>query len=125
MRDVDAGEAVSPDMKKRRADGAGGYHAINGPLGNYGGKPLGDVFLAPVEGASPNPANPYGRAPLPEPGTVARSQSGPMPPPLRPSASTSWLDKDFPNRCNNSLDACRRWGWPCPLASIACPRSGR
>ncbi|RDA85349.1 hypothetical protein CP532_1245 [Ophiocordyceps camponoti-leonardi (nom. inval.)] len=87
-------EPVSPGTKRRRADGAGGYH----PVSRYSDLPLAD-------GLPPNPVLSFARTPsntLPELGNLARSQSGPMPPPpptaasLRPhSASAPWLaEKD-------------------------------
>ncbi|RDA93795.1 hypothetical protein CP533_6354 [Ophiocordyceps camponoti-saundersi (nom. inval.)] len=91
-------EPVSPGTKRRRADGAGGYHAVS----RYSDLPLAD-------GLPPNPILSYARTPttLPELGNLARSQSGPMPPPpptttaIRPhSASAPWLaEKDRRQSC--------------------------
>ncbi|KND94160.1 Repressor of filamentous growth 1 [Tolypocladium ophioglossoides CBS 100239] len=103
VRDVDSSDPLSPEMKRRRANTAGSYHAINGPLGSYGSRQRGDLTLTPTEGP-PNPLQSYARTPLPELGNLTRSQSGPMPPPLRPSVSTSWLGKDQQNRRHSGFD---------------------
>ena len=104
VRDVESSEPLSPEMKRRRANGAGGYHAINGPLGTYLSRRTGELSLTLAEGAHPNPLQSYARTPLPELGSLTRSQSGPMPPPLRPSASTSWLDNDQQSRRHSGFD---------------------
>ncbi|POR38139.1 Repressor of filamentous growth 1 [Tolypocladium paradoxum] len=102
--DVDNSEPSSPEMKRRRANGAGGYHAIIGSLGAYGSTQLGGLSLTSTEGAPSNPLQSYARTPLPELGSLTRSQSGPMPPPLRPSVSTCWLDKDQQNLRHSGFD---------------------
>lgn len=103
-RDVDNSEPSSPEIKRRRADAAGGYHAINGSLGSYGSRQPRDLSLTPTEGVPPNPLQSYARTPLPKLGSLTRSQSGPMPPPLRPSGSTSWLENDQQNRRHSGFD---------------------
>ncbi|PNY26633.1 Repressor of filamentous growth 1 [Tolypocladium capitatum] len=90
-------EPSSPEMKRRRANDAGGYHGISG-------RQSGDLSLTPT-GARPKP---YARTSLPELGSLTRPPSGPMPPPQRPSASTSWLEMDQQNRRHSGFDASLR-----------------
>ncbi|KAF4512292.1 hypothetical protein G6O67_001453 [Ophiocordyceps sinensis] len=122
FRDVDSSDPMSPEMKRRRADGAGGYHAINGTLGAYGGKQLGDFPLTPTEGLAPSQMPPFARATLPELGGLPRSQSGPMPPPLRPTPSASWLDTDPHGRRHSGFDESLRLP---PLHTSLSPSSSR
>ncbi|PHH70845.1 hypothetical protein CDD83_5332 [Cordyceps sp. RAO-2017] len=64
VRDVEKSEPMSPEMKRRRADGAGAYHVINGPpLGSYAAaKPPGaDLCLTPTDGLAANPLHAVAR----------------------------------------------------------------
>ncbi|KAF4591554.1 HMG box transcription factor [Ophiocordyceps camponoti-floridani] len=121
VRDLEPPESGSPDSKRRRADGAGGYHSVS----RYGS--ASDLPLA--DGLPPNPILSYARTPnkLPELGSLARSQSGPMPPPptaLRPqSASAPWLvDKDLTSRRHSCFDESLRLP---PLQSPLSPSPAR
>lgn len=122
VRDVEGGEPISPEMKRRRADGAGGYHAISGPVGAYGGKQHVDFPLTPTEGLAPSQMPPFARATLPELGGLPRSQSGPMPPPLRPAPSSLWLDTDPHGRRHSGFDESLRLP---PLQTSVSPSSSR
>lgn len=89
--DAGGGEPTSPGMKRRRANDAGGYHAISGSLGGYISRKPRDPSLTRADGLPP----------LPELPSLPRSQSGPMPPPFRP---TSWLEQDHQSRRHSGYD---------------------
>ncbi|KAG6009260.1 hypothetical protein E4U21_002864 [Claviceps maximensis] len=94
VRDVDHGEPNSPEMKRRRANGTGSYHAITGAPGAYTIRPPPDLRRSPPR-ATPNFMRYYAGTTLPDLVSLPRSQSGPMPPPLRPTGSSSWAaDKE-------------------------------
>ncbi|KAJ6441923.1 SNF2 family helicase [Purpureocillium lavendulum] len=76
----------------------------------------------PRRGNKPQSAHAYVRTPLPELGNLPRSQSGPMPPPFRPSPSTSWLEKDPQNRRHSGFDESLRLP---PLQSSVPPSPSR
>ncbi|ODA81607.1 hypothetical protein RJ55_00107 [Drechmeria coniospora] len=99
VRDVHDGEPSSPDIKRRRANDAGGYHAVNG---SYVRRQSMDSSPATTERAPRTLMQSYARIPLPEIGHLTRSQSGPMPPPLRPAAL--WLEQDAQNRRHSCFD---------------------
>ncbi|KAG6008940.1 hypothetical protein E4U43_000079 [Claviceps pusilla] len=89
VRDVEQGEQNSPEMKRRRANGTGSYHAITGALGAYTIRPPPDLRRTPPQ-AAPSSMRYYAGTTLPDLVSLPRSQSGPMPPPLRPTGSSSW-----------------------------------
>ncbi|KAG5917023.1 hypothetical protein E4U42_007410 [Claviceps africana] len=94
VRDIEQGEPSSPEMKRRRANGTGGYHAITGAPGAYTIRPPPDLGRTPPQG-NHNPMRYYAGTTLPDLVSLPRSQSGPMPPPLRPTGSSSWAaDKE-------------------------------
>ncbi|KAL3960163.1 hypothetical protein ACCO45_005280 [Purpureocillium lilacinum] len=122
VRDVESGEPTSPGMKRRRANDAGGYHPINGSLSGYVSRKPGEPAVARTDGPPQTPAHAFVRTPLPELGGLPRSQSGPMPPPFRPSPSTSWLEKDSSNRRHSGFDESLRLP---PLQSSVPPSPSR
>lgn len=87
---------TSPDLKRRRANGAGSYHAVAGTPGAYTIRPPSELRRTPPE-APTNVLRPYaGGTLLPELASLPRSHSGPMPPPLRPPGSSPWaVDKEL------------------------------
>lgn len=105
FRDLDHEEQPSPEMKRRRANGAGGYHIVNGVLGaGYGGRQIREGPLTPTEAPPPASIRTYPPSSLPDLGALKRSQSGPMHPPLQPMASPSWVDKDRAHRRHSGFD---------------------
>ncbi|KHO01947.1 HMG box transcription factor [Metarhizium album ARSEF 1941] len=106
VRDVEPSEPSSPESKRRRANGAGGYHAIAGSTGAYTTRPppppdLGRTLPESTAGLMRH----YVGTTLPDLASLPRSQSGPMPPPLRPPASSAWsLDKEPLNRRHSGFD---------------------
>lgn len=105
VRDVEKSEPSSPEIKRRRANGAGGYHAIAGTHGAYTTRPPPpDLRRTPPDGAAGLMRH-YAATTLPDLASLPRSQSGPMPPPLRPPGSSSWsLDKEPLNRRHSGFD---------------------
>ncbi|KAJ3497899.1 hypothetical protein NLG97_g1547 [Lecanicillium saksenae] len=95
-------DPTSPDAKRRRANGAGNYHAVSRLHGTFGdGTP--DSMRTSPEGG-PYPAmRPYPHSSLPELSTIPRSHSGPMPPPPRPPGGTPWTDQE-PVRRHSGFD---------------------
>ncbi|KAG6130498.1 hypothetical protein E4U38_004427 [Claviceps purpurea] len=92
MRDGEHGDPMSPEMKRRRANGTGGFHAVTGALGAYTIRPPPD--LGRTSTGSSSSMGYYPGTTLPDLASLPRSQSGPMPPPLRPSHSSSWSSSD-------------------------------
>lgn len=80
----------SPEMKRRRANESGSYHPVNGFFhGSFSGGQSRDHNRVASDGGQHGAAiKPF--APLPELGSITRSQSGPMPPPPRPGSLGSW-----------------------------------
>jgi hypothetical protein len=83
-RDMDDYEPETPEMKRRRFNSTGGYHAVSSP----------GARAMSMGAAHPRP---YPVTPLPEP-HFPRSKSGPMPPPPRPAAGGSWSDQEYRGR---------------------------
>ncbi|KAG6022901.1 hypothetical protein E4U41_002136 [Claviceps citrina] len=103
VRDVEQGEGNSPETKRRRANGSGSYHAITGPPGAYTIRPPSDPRRTPSEGSSGFMRYHAGTT-LPDLVSLPRSQSGPMPPPLRPPASSSsWAADKEPLHPRHSI----------------------
>ncbi|TWU78744.1 hypothetical protein ED733_006594 [Metarhizium rileyi] len=106
FRDVDKSEPTSPEIKRRRANGTGGYHAIVGTTGAYTTRappPL-EFGRTPPEG-NVGAMRHYVGTTLPDLASFPRSQSGPMPPPLRPQGPSTWpLDKETLNRRHSGFD---------------------
>uniref|UniRef100_A0A0P0CNF9 MAT2 n=1 Tax=Hypocrella siamensis TaxID=696354 RepID=A0A0P0CNF9_9HYPO len=86
------GEPGSPETKRRRANGVGGYHAITGTPSAYTIRPPSELRRSPPE-STPNMMRQYTGTALPDLVSLPRSQSGPMPPPLRPPGlgASSWV----------------------------------
>ncbi|KAK2590118.1 slightly ste11-like protein [Conoideocrella luteorostrata] len=104
VRDVEQSEPNSPEAKRRRANGAGGYHAVTGPPGAYTIRPPPDLRGPPPDGPS-NLMRHYAGSTLPDLASLPRSHSGPMPPPLRPPGSSTWaVDKEPLNRRHSNFD---------------------
>ncbi|KJZ80351.1 hypothetical protein HIM_00201 [Hirsutella minnesotensis 3608] len=122
VRDVEKSEPMSPEIKRRRTDGSGGYHVISGSLNSYMSKQPAETPLTPTEGLAPNLMHSFPRATLPELGSLPRSQSGPMPPPLRPGGSTPWLDRDSHGRRHSGFDESLRLP---PLQTSISPSTSR
>lgn len=83
-RDVDDYEPETPEMKRRRFNSTGGYHAVSSPVART-------MSMGAVH------PRPYPVTPLPEP-HFTRSRSGPMPPPPRPAAGGPWSDQEYRGR---------------------------
>ncbi|KPM34625.1 hypothetical protein AK830_g11948 [Neonectria ditissima] len=75
----------SPEMKRRRFTASGAYHAVSSPHLIQG-----QSSRAISAGAPPSSMRNYATPGLPEPGSLPRSQSGPMAPPPRPPMSGLW-----------------------------------
>lgn len=85
-------DPTSPDAKRRRANGAGNYHAVGRLHGTFG-EVQGDPTRTSPEGG-PYPAmRPYTNTALPEISMIPRSHSGPMPPPPRPPGAP-WAENE-------------------------------
>lgn len=92
VRGADDGE-LSPGMKRRRANGAGNYHAVgrnHGGFGDIGSDPM----MASPDGNPHHAMRQYPPAALPDLSHIPRSHSGPMPPPPRPPGTASWGEPD-------------------------------
>ncbi|CEI69060.1 hypothetical protein FVEN_g4173 [Fusarium venenatum] len=83
-RDIDDYGPETPEMKRRRFNSTGGYHAVSSPGART------------MSMGAPHP-RPYPVTPLPEP-HFPRSKSGPMPPPPRPAAGGPWPDQEYRSR---------------------------
>lgn len=85
VRGLDDSGDMSPEMKRRRANGAGNYHAV-------GRSQNPDQMHASPEGVSQHGGamRSYPGTALPDLSTIPRSHSGPMPPPPRPPGAASW-----------------------------------
>ncbi|EFY86728.1 HMG box transcription factor [Metarhizium acridum CQMa 102] len=106
VRDVEKSEPSSPEIKRRRANGAGGYHVIAGTTGAYTTRPPPppDLSRTLPEGTA-GLVRHYAGTTLPDLAGLPRSQSGPMPPPLRPPGSSPWsLDKEPLSRRHSGFD---------------------
>lgn len=95
-------DPTSPDAKRRRANGAGNYHAVGRLHGAFSdGTP--DSMRASPEGGPYQAMRPYPHTSLPELSTIPRSHSGPMPPPPRPSGGAPWAEQE-PSRRHSGFD---------------------
>lgn len=95
-------DPTSPDAKRRRANGAGNYHAVGRLHGTFSdGTP--DSLRASPEGGPYHAMRPYPHTSLPELSTIPRSHSGPMPPPPRPPGGASWPEQE-PARRHSGFD---------------------
>lgn len=95
-------DPTSPDAKRRRANGAGNYHAVSRLHGTFGDVAPESMRTSPEGG--PYPAmRPYPHSSLPELSTIPRSHSGPMPPPPRPPAGAPWTEQE-PARRHSGFD---------------------
>ncbi|KAL7798304.1 putative SNF2 family helicase [Trichoderma ceciliae] len=77
-------EPASPEVKRRRTNGAGDYHLASGRLDFYSGMPAAEPTRLALDGRSTAQARPYLPGTLPEFASLPRSRSFPMPPPPRP-----------------------------------------
>lgn len=95
-------DPTSPDAKRRRANGAGNYHAVSRLHGTFSDGPPDSMRTSPEGG--PYPAmRPYPHTSLPELSTIPRSHSGPMPPPPRPPGGGQWPEQE-PVRRHSGFD---------------------
>ncbi|KAH7155018.1 hypothetical protein B0J13DRAFT_654554 [Dactylonectria estremocensis] len=97
--EVDEYDLESPEMKRRRFNSSGSYHSVSSP-----GMVPGQATRTPSIGGPPSAMQPYAGTPLPEPGSLTRSKSGPMPPPPRPSISGPWPERIYHGSRNHSFD---------------------
>ncbi|KAJ6784752.1 hypothetical protein PWT90_04662 [Aphanocladium album] len=89
-------DPTSPDAKRRRANGAGNYHAVSRLHSTFGDGAPESMRMSPEGG--PYPAmRPYPHSCLPELSTIPRSHSGPMPPPPRRTGAP-WTDQEHTRR---------------------------
>ncbi|KAI9158508.1 Repressor of filamentous growth 1 [Paramyrothecium foliicola] len=95
-RSPDDFEPMSPDTKRRRANGAGHYHQANSILGAYGNRTPREAGRVFSEGTPLHSARQYVGSPLAEVSPLPRSWSGPMAPPPRPSPYSPWSEQRRP-----------------------------
>lgn len=105
-REFEDYDPESPDMKRRRFNNAGSYHAV--PQGNmthemYLGRQLGPSGRTMSLGAPSPGLRPYS-ASMSDQGPLTRSKSGPMPPPPRPSMSGQWPEHGHPSGRHAAFD---------------------
>lgn len=94
-------DPTSPDAKRRRANGAGNYHAVSRLHGAFS-EGTGDSMRTSPEGGPYPTMRQYPHTSLPELSTIPRSHSGPMPPPPRPPG-VPWTDQE-PVRRHSGFD---------------------
>ncbi|KAK7397811.1 slightly ste11-like protein [Neonectria punicea] len=89
QHEVEEYDPESPEMKRRRFNAGGAYHSVTSPHMNPG-----QPSRTMSAGAPPSSMRHYFNATpgLPEPGSLPRSQSGPMAPPPRPPMSGPWAE---------------------------------
>ncbi|XWW98672.1 hypothetical protein V2A60_006674 [Cordyceps javanica] len=90
-------DPTSPDVKRRRANGAGNYHAVGRLHGAFSDVPPDPMRTSP-EGGPYQPMRPYPHTSLPEISTIPRSHSGPMPPPPRRPGGGPWPEQEVARR---------------------------
>lgn len=95
-------DPTSPDAKRRRANGAGNYHAVSRLHGAFSDGPT-DSMRASPESSSYSTMRPYPPNTFTELSTIPRSHSGPMPPPPRPPGAASWVEQE-PTRRHSGFD---------------------
>lgn len=84
FRESDEYDLDSPEMKRRRFNSIGGYHAVLPPE-----QAVRTLSTGPPAGSM----RPYPVTPMPESGHLTRSKSGPMLPPPRPSVLGPWPER--------------------------------
>ncbi|KAH7157027.1 hypothetical protein EDB81DRAFT_881314 [Dactylonectria macrodidyma] len=97
--EVDEYDLESPEMKRRRFNSGGSYHSVSSP-----GMAPGQATRTMSMGGPSGAMRPYTGTPLPEPGSLTRSKSGPMPPPPRPSISGAWPEQIHHSGRHQSFD---------------------
>ncbi|EJP65574.1 Repressor of filamentous growth 1 [Beauveria bassiana] len=95
-------DPTSPDAKRRRANGAGNYHAVGRLHGAFSDLPPDSMRTSPECGPYQTMRT-YPHTTLPELSTIPRSHSGtmpsgPMPPPPRRPGGASWTEQDTGRR---------------------------
>lgn len=102
VRPMEDGE-ISPGMKRRRANGAGNYHAVARNHVSYNEAPSDPLRTSP-EAIQHHSRRVYPPTTLPELSAIPRSHSGPMPPPPRPPGSSGWGEPDNRGRRHSGFD---------------------
>ncbi|RFU81758.1 snf2 family helicase [Trichoderma arundinaceum] len=89
-------EPASPEVKRRRTNGAGDYHLASGRLDSYSMTTPAEPPRLMLDGEQMAHIRTGSHPTLPDPASLPRSRSYPMPPPPRPGA---WIDQgDGPRR---------------------------